>query len=183
MRWMLMLLLMGALATSPALGSEVRETTLTVPSCDATAMTKAVGTWLAAQAGGADLALVRKAAWRGRPAPARLRVRVLATAIERQVIPVEVEVLREGAAPERISLTWRRNGAPPLAAGVATGGRGTPVTLVSRVGLVEVEAPGRTVSATGPDGRVRVVNPKTGRLLQGRFLAPGRVLVEGRLAP
>lgn len=158
--------------------SGAAEADLQVSACTADALERAVGEWLQPLAGG-DLEPVRSPTvvpWSG---PARLRVRVQDSALRRTVVPVEVQIQGQGGS-RLLFMSWRRNGSTPTQAVQAQ--RDQPVTLVSRVGTVEVESPGRLLSAL-PGGKARVLNTRTRRIVTGAWLDAGRVLVEGKASP
>ncbi|MBD8524765.1 flagellar basal body P-ring formation chaperone FlgA [Pseudomarimonas arenosa] len=55
--------------------------------------------------------------------------------------------------------------------------RGDPVVLISRAGTIEVRAHGKALAAAGVDESVAVENASSRRVVQGRVLASGEVLV------
>ncbi|MFM1887001.1 MAG: hypothetical protein RL026_2158 [Pseudomonadota bacterium] len=64
-----------------------------------------------------------------------------------------------------------------LLVGEALVKRGQPVALVARVGSIEVRAAGEALADARPDGRVRVRNLDSSRILEGRVEAAGQVAV------
>lgn len=170
------LALASLLALTLGAPAAAAEADLQVSACTAESLEQAVGAWLQPLAG-AGLELVRRPELPGAAGPASLHVRVPDSALGRVIVPVEVQV-RHAGGTRLLFLNWRRGAAPSSAAvGV---GKDQPVTLVSRVGGVEVESPGKVLSSAGAAGKVRVLNLKSGRILMATWLEADRVLVDGK---